>query len=269
MKDPLQYEGKRVVVTGCASGMGEATAQILVDLGARVTGIDVKPTAVPIAEFMNVDLRDRSAIEAAAAAIPAPVHAIFSIAGLPGPPFTDVETVMVNFFSARHLIELLVPKMPRGSAIALVASNAGLGWQQEVNELLPVVTIDGFDNARAWCDANPGPIKGGYAFSKKLANVWVAYRAASLIERGIRLNCTNPGPTQTPMMPTFEHYAGKDLMDQFIGPSARRSTSEEQAWPLIFLNSPRASYVAGEGMHTDAGFLGAMVTGQIVINYPR
>ena len=55
----------------------------------------------------------------------------------------------------------------------------------------------------------------------------------------------------------------------FIGPSGRRSTAEEQAWPLVFLNSPRASYIAGEALHTDAGFLGAMVTGQIVINTGR
>ena len=43
----------------------------------------------------------------------------------------------------------------------------------------------------------------------------------------------------------------------------RRSTAEEQAWPLVFLNSRRSSYIAGESLHTDAGFRGAMVTGQI------
>ena len=42
MNDVLQYEGKRVIVTGAASGMGAATAQILVDLGAEVHAIDIK-----------------------------------------------------------------------------------------------------------------------------------------------------------------------------------------------------------------------------------
>ena len=32
---------------------------------------------------------------------------------------------------------------------------------------------------------------------------------------------------------------------------------------MVFLNSPRMSYVNGEALHTDGGFLGAMVTGQI------
>ena len=65
------------------------------------------------------------------------------------------------------------------------------------------------------------------------------------------------------MMPAFEALAGKELIDAFIGPSKRRSTPEEQAWPLVFLNSRRSSYVAGESFHTDAGFRGAMITGQI------
>ncbi len=65
------------------------------------------------------------------------------------------------------------------------------------------------------------------------------------------------------MMPAFEAFAGKEMIDAFVGPSARRSSAVEQAWPLLFLNSPRASYIAGEALHTDAGFLAAQVTGQL------
>jgi NAD(P)-dependent dehydrogenase (short-subunit alcohol dehydrogenase family) len=46
MIDPLGYEGMRVVVTGAASGIGAATAKVLVELGAEVTAIDIKDTAV-------------------------------------------------------------------------------------------------------------------------------------------------------------------------------------------------------------------------------
>lgn len=169
----------------------------------------------------------------------------------------------VNFVGARHLIESLVPKMPRGSAAVCVASNAGLGWQQELEKLLPFVTSADFDAGVAWCEANPEVILGGYGFSKQATNAWVAWRAASLLKDGIRLNCTNPGPTDTAMMPAFELQAGKELIDAFVGPSGRRSNAEEQAWPLLFLNSPRSSYIAGEALHVDAGFLGALVTGQI------
>jgi NAD(P)-dependent dehydrogenase (short-subunit alcohol dehydrogenase family) len=268
IEDVLQYEGKRAVVTGHASGMGAAAAQILTDLGAEVIGLDVKPSDVGVAQSLEIDLRDKGSIDRAVAALGQPIDAVFSVAGLPGDPFSDLDTVLVNFVGARHLIESLVPSMPPGSAAACVASNAGLGWQQELADLLPAVSTDGFDAGKAWCEANPQKIATGYMPSKKLVNAWVAWRAASLLDQGIRLNCTNPGPTDTPMMPSFEAQAGKELIDAFIGPSQRRSTPEEQAWPLVFLNSPRCSYVAGEALHTDAGFLGAMVTGQIDITMP-
>ena len=104
----------------------------------------------------------------------------------------------------------------------------------------------------------------GYLYSKKLMNAWVAWRAPQLIaSQGIRLNNTNPGPTTTAMMPAFEDFAGKEMIDAFVGPSGRRSTAEEQAWPLLFLNSPRSSYITGEAFHTDAGFLAAQTTGQL------
>jgi NAD(P)-dependent dehydrogenase (short-subunit alcohol dehydrogenase family) len=263
VQDPLQYEGTHAVVTGCASGMGAATAAILGELGATVTGLDVQDKAEGVARFLQVDLKDKASIDAAVAAIEEPVHSVFSVAGLPGPPFSDLDTVMVNFVGPRHLIESLVPKMPPGSAAVCVASNAGLGWEQEIETLLPVVSDGGFDEGRAWCEEHPDLIATGYVPSKKLLNAWVAWRAATLLDAGIRLNCQNPGPTDTAMMPAFEALAGKELIDAFIGPSKRRSTAEEQAWPLVFLNSRRSSYIAGEALHTDAGFLGAMVTGQI------
>jgi NAD(P)-dependent dehydrogenase (short-subunit alcohol dehydrogenase family) len=269
MEDVLQYEGKRAVVTGCASGMGAATAQILVDLHADVIGLDVKPTEVPVKSFIQVDLKDKQSVDAAVAAIDGPVHAVFSVAGLPGAPFSDLDTVLVNFVGARHLIESLVPKMTEGGAVACVASNAGLGWQQDIADLLPLISTSGFDEAKAWCEANPDKIATGYMPSKKIVNAWVAWRAASLIKQGVRLNNTNPGPTDTAMMPSFEAQAGKDLIDAFVGPSGRRSSAEEQAWPLVFLNSPRCSYVTGEALHTDAGFLGAMVTGQLEVTLPE
>jgi NAD(P)-dependent dehydrogenase (short-subunit alcohol dehydrogenase family) len=263
VQDPLQYEGTHAVVTGCASGMGAATAAILTDMGATVTGLDVQDKADNVAKLIQVDLKDKASIDAAVAAIDAPVDSVFSVAGLPGPPFSDLDTVMVNFVGPRHLIESLVPKMPSGAAAVCVASNAGLGWQQDLEWLLPVVGEGGFDEGQAWCEANPDRIETGYVPSKKLLNAWVAWRAVTLLDVGIRLNCQNPGPTDTAMMPQFEAFAGKEMIDAFVGPSKRRSTAEEQAWPLVFLNSRRASYIAGEALHTDAGFLGAATTGQI------
>lgn len=262
----LGYDGKHALVTGAASGMGAATAALLVQLGARVTALDLAPVELDGVTSMAVDLLDQASIDAAAAGVDGPVDALFSVAGLPGPPFSDIDVLTVNFVGARHLIESLVPAMLPGSAVACVASNAGLGWQNEYESLLPLVTSVGFDAALAWVDANPEPLAAnmGYLYSKKATNAWVAWRAPSMLsEQGIRLNNTNPGPTDTAMMPAFEAFAGKEMIDAFVGPSGRRSTPEEQAWPLLFLNSPRSSYVAGEAFHVDAAFQAAQFTDQL------
>ena len=265
MEDVLGYDRQRVIVTGAASGMGDATARILVELGAEVIAVDIKPTAVDVAEFHEVDLRDKAAIEAAAAKVRTPVQAFFNCAGLPGPPFSDVDVMLVNFVGARHLSEQLLSKMPEGSAIAYVASNAGLGWQQPLGTLTGLIDCEGFDAAKAWCEANPEAISGAsaYAFSKQVINACVASKAGGYLAKGVRLNCTNPGPTDTPMMPFFHKSYGKGIVDAAMGPLARYSTPEEQAWPLVFLNSPRLSYVTGEAFYVDGGFFGALQTGQV------
>ncbi|HEY0453120.1 SDR family oxidoreductase [Actinophytocola sp.] len=269
MEDILGYADRHVVVTGAASGMGAATARILVDLGARVTALDLKPTTAPVDRTLEVDLRDRAAIEQAAATIEEPVHAFFGCAGLPGPPFSGVDVMLVNFVGARHLVELLVPGIPSGGAVAVVASNAGMGWQQQLPQLMELVTADGFDAGHEWCEQHKELLETqAYALSKKVINAWVAFRAATLIASGVRLNCINPGPTETAMMPYFENYAGKEVLDAYLGPIARRSTPDEQAWPLAFLNSPRSSFVNGESVTTDGGFLGAVLTGQVKLGAP-
>jgi NAD(P)-dependent dehydrogenase (short-subunit alcohol dehydrogenase family) len=264
MEDVLGYEGRHVVVTGAASGMGAATAAILAGLGAQVTALDVLPTEIPVDRVLEVDLRDRTSIERAAESIDGPVHGYFGCAGLPGPPFSSLDVMLVNFVGARHLLDLVLPKIPAGGAIAVVASNAAMGWQLELDQLMELVSTDGFDEGKQWCEANDeiGAV-GAYPFSKKAINAWVASRAATLITDGIRLNCINPGPTDTAMLPHFVAFAGENIIDAFVGPIRRRSTAEEQAWPLIFLNSPRSSYINGEALVTDGGFFGAVQSGQL------
>ena len=267
MDDALGYAGKKVVVTGSFSGMGGAAADILVNLGADVYGIDIKPSPNPSVTHVQCDLRDKDAIDAAVAQLPDDIQAVCSCAGLPGPPFSLVDTMLVNFVGGRHLIESLIPKLAPDGAVCCVSSNAGLGWQQNLATLMPLVTSDGFDAGKAWVEANLQTVGMGqenaYGFSKQTLSAWVAWRSSTLIKDGRRLNNINPGPTQTPMMPQFHDIAGKEMIENFLGPIARYSTPEEQAWPIVMLNSPHMSYVNGVGLATDGGFEGALFTGQI------
>jgi hypothetical protein len=65
------------------------------------------------------------------------------------------------------------------------------------------------------------------------------------------------------MMPFFEEANGKELVHAFVGPIGRDSEAVEQAWPMVFLNSPRSSFVTGLQFDCDGGFKGGLFTGQI------
>lgn len=258
------YEGMRVVVSGGGgAGMGAAAVTELVNLGAEVHVLDLKDAPVKVASHQTVDLRDPDATSAAVEKIGGKIDALFNCAGLPGPPFSDLDVLLVNFVGQRHLTEEVVKRMPEGSAICSISSTAGAGWIGNIAKWMPLVTADGFAAGRAWCEAHPEDIAGGYGPSKEAMIIWTQWRAFELATQGIRLNVISPGPTQTPMMPSFESMAGKDFMDNYPIPLGRQSTPEEQAYPMIFLNSKAASFVTGENLNTDGGTQGAVMTGGI------
>jgi NAD(P)-dependent dehydrogenase (short-subunit alcohol dehydrogenase family) len=260
------YEGRRVIVSGGGgAGMGAAAVRHLSELGAEVHVLDLKEPPVEVASYQSVDLRDPDATTAAVEAVGGSVHALFNCAGLPGSKFPDLDVMLVNFVGMRHLAEQVSARMEPGAAIASISSTAGSGYLANIAKWMPLVTLPGFDAAKEWCATHPEEIEGGYAPSKEAIIIWTFWASFGLAERGIRVNCISPGPTETPMMPDFEKYVGKEFMESFPVPLGRRSTPDEQAWPLIFLNSPLASYMTGENVVTDGGTMGAVMTGSIDI----
>src|SRR5580692_6036633 len=150
MADFLGYKNKRVIVSGCYSGMGEATARLLVQLGAEVHGLDYKHSKLDLASFSNVDLRDPASIDSAVASIGGKVDALFNCAGLPQ-TFPPLDVMKVNYAGTRRLTERVLPLMGQGSAIASVASTAGMGWSRRVPVLMELLQIDSYEGAVGWC----------------------------------------------------------------------------------------------------------------------
>lgn len=262
MSDLLGYQGKRVVIAGCFSGMGEACARYLIEAGAEVHGVDIKPSPVAMASFTQLDLKDPAAIEAVAAAIGGEVDAVFNCAGLPQ-TFPAVDVVSVNFIGIRHWTDQWIPRMNNGGAIVTISSNAAMGYHARLPLLSEFVATQTPAAALDWVKAHPDEIAEGYTFSKEALVVWTQQRGVDLIKRGIRINCTLPSPTATPMMKDFERAAGQKILDVFAKPIDRQATAQEQAGPLLLLNSPLASFVSGVCLPVDAGFTGGAMTGLI------
>jgi len=267
MTSALGYEGSRVVVSGGGgAGMGAAAVRNLVSLGAEVHVIDLKEPPLEVASYHAVDLRDPEATAGAVDKIGGTIDSLFNCAGIPGTKFPDLDVMLVNVVAMRHLADLVSARMEPGAAIASISSTAGAGYAGNIGKWMPLVTSPGFEAAKAWCEEHSEEIEGGYGPSKEAIIVWTFWASFALAERGIRVNCLSPGPTDTPMMSDFEKYVGKEFMERFPVPLGRHSTPDEQAWPLIFLNSKLASYVTGENLIADGGTMGAVMTGGIDIS---
>jgi len=266
IKNLFDYTGKRVVITGASSGMGEATAHLVHSLGAEVVAVDVQPPRYDFARYLKVDLRDAAAIEQAVTELTKlRVHNLFYCAGLPGGKFPAVDVVTVNFISQRHMINLLVPHMQRGDAIASVSSGAGMGYSFFGKQLQPFMDITDFAQARAWVSEHEKEAWfEPYSFSK-MCSIVFTLRAGGTIttSTGVRVNCIAPGPTDTAMMPAFVEQTGAAFFERYPKPIGRNSTAEEQAWPLAFLNSEAASYISGENLYTDGGACSGVLNGSI------
>lgn len=256
------FTGKRVIVSGCFSGMGAATAEELVKLGAEVHGFDFKQSEVPMASFTEVDLREPASIDAAVAKIGGPVDALFNCAGL-AHTYPALDLMKVNFIGLRHLTEAVLPLMKEGGSITSISSNGGLGWTQRMPVLMEFIAQPDYASAVAWCEAHTDTVFEGYAFSKEAVIAWTMLRCFDLVKRGIRINCIMPGPTQTPMMDDIEKVTSKAVLDTAAQPSGKRATPVQQAYPLIFLGSDAAGYISGQALSVDMGFMGSMMTGQL------
>jgi NAD(P)-dependent dehydrogenase (short-subunit alcohol dehydrogenase family) len=185
------------------------------------------------------------------------LHALLACAGVAdGTPGIE----RINFIGHRHLIDRVLARdmLVRGSAIGFISSAAGLGWEKNFSELQQLLDTPDFDSAVAWVREHD---KANYFWMKQAVCAYVARQAFSLLKRGIRINATCPGPTDTPLA-----QANKEMWLGFgadfrAEAGIQTSTPKEQAYPLLFLCSDAASAINGVTLVTDAGYMSSGITG--------
>jgi NAD(P)-dependent dehydrogenase (short-subunit alcohol dehydrogenase family) len=262
----FRYDGRRVVVTGCASGIGEHVARQLTDLGAEVVGLDVRRSALQLKEFHEVDLGDVASIDRAVAEIAGPVDSLFNIAGVSSGIGDPLRVVTINFLGTRRFTEALVPKMPPGSAIANVSSLAASGYRENAAVTAGLLDTESMAEGVEWCERNPQPVAdgGGYRLSKEAIILYGMANVAALGAKGIRINCTAPGVTDTPILDQLRTAYGQEFLDSFQTPLGRVAGPDEQASVLVFLNSDAARYISGQVIWVDGGSVAEMVFGDVL-----
>jgi NAD(P)-dependent dehydrogenase (short-subunit alcohol dehydrogenase family) len=119
--------------------------------------------------------------------------------------------------------------------------------------------------ARAWCVEHESLVGAANGPSKVALAIWTAYACRELGARGIRINCTMPGPTETPMLPDFKRKLREGFWDEYPIPLGRFQTPAEQASALVFLNSDAAAAITGTALLTDGGTVSAASVGQVTL----
>ena len=262
-----RYDSRRVVVTGCASGIGAHVAAQLAELGAEVVGLDLRrpatKTAAQIKEFHEVDLADQASIDRAVGLIGHHVDSLFNVAGVSSGIGNPLLVVTINFLGLRHLTDALVATMPPGSSIASVSSLAAAGYREHGHVVAPLLDTRSFAEGIEWCRQHPDALAdGGYRLSKEAIILYTMRNAAPLGARGIRINCTGPSVTETPILDQLRAAYGQQFLDDIEKPLGRVADPAEQATPLVFLNSQAASYISGQVIWVDGGNLASSSTVQ-------
>lgn len=261
MKDYFGYQGKVAVVTGSASGMGKAAAEMLVDLGAKVYALDCHETDIDgIEKSIIVDLGSKESINQAFEQLPQQIDSFFGIAGVSGMKTDFNTTVTIDFIANAYIAEeYLINRMNKHGAIAYITSTGGDNWELEDNMkyYLPLVQAHGWDeriNVLNQLSLNALPGMLGYIFAKMAMNYYTAYSQKAFASQGIRVNSLLPGSTDTGLKDEFaQATGGEDKLKEGAGYAKRLATSEEMGEPVVFLNSDMACFISGELLVVDYG----------------
>ncbi|MFD4181797.1 SDR family oxidoreductase [Rhodococcus sp. NPDC058514] len=245
---------RRIVVTGSASGIGRATADLLRERGDDVIGVDLRDADVA------ADLSTPEGRAAAAAAVaercPEGIDAIVACAGLSG---VTPLLVQVNYFGVTELLTALRPLLAKSAEPRAVVIGSISGTMPHDAELVDACLAGDEQLAVKLAQAavDRGEPRKLYPSSKAALARWIRRTAIApgWADAGIPLNAVAPGNVLTPMMqPILDDPEMKKVMDQAVPmPLNGYAKPEVLARALTWLVSPENSHITGQTIYVDGG----------------
>jgi NAD(P)-dependent dehydrogenase (short-subunit alcohol dehydrogenase family) len=238
-----QPAGRRVAVTGAASGIGAATARLLQNQGYRVACLDrnaagARAAAGPNGVAIEVDVADENSVVRAfreAGDVWGGLDALVTAAGVINTtPF--FETTVAQF---RQLFDINVI----GSFLSV---REGAKYMQSGGRICMVASISSYTGGGYVA-------RGAYATSKGAVLTMMKSCARELGPKGIAVNAVAPGFIDTPFVASaMSDPVRRKEVEAAVG---KVGTPEQIAECCAWLVSPTASFVHGETLIADGGIL--------------
>jgi len=242
-----EFAGRIALVTGGASGIGLATADLLTQRGAQVAVLDVNKSRTHLSVVADVtdDTGVRQAVADAAAALGG-LDILINNAGI-GAAGTVEDNRDEEW---RQVMDVNVFGMVRTTRAALPFLREAVRrhGQAAIVNTCSIAATAGLPN-RALYSATKGAV-----YSLTLA------MATDHVREGIRVNCVNPGTVDTPWVARLldaaaDPRAERDALER-RQPTGRLVTAAEVAAAIAYLASPAASATTGTALAVDGGMHG-------------